>query len=340
MSSMSETPVAPAVPVRARSPRVRPERYAVLVLLLALIALFAVLAPDTFATWRNAHTILFENSILAVLALGVMVPLIANDFDLSIASMLGLASMLTAGLASKQGFPVWLVFASVLVLGVLVGLLNAALIVGLGLPSFVVTLGTGSLLTGATLLYSGGKVIFEGVPTAVTSISDEVVAGLRWPVLIVLVVVVALWFALEQRPWGRRLYAIGSSAEAARLAGVPTKRIRTTALVLSATLAALAGILLTARVGAGYPTISGDYFLPSFAAAFLSVACFRVGFYNPWGVVLAVLVLAVGVNGLKLLGVPFWVEPMFNGGALVLAVALTRLRFERTRRPATADATT
>jgi ribose transport system permease protein len=309
-------------------------RFAVLGLIGVLVVLFGALRPETFATTDNLSTILLENAILTMLALAVMVPLIANDFDLSIASVLGLASMLAAGLPGRQGFSVAMTIVAVLALGVAVGLVHAALIVGLGLPSFVVTLGTNSVLGGLIVLYSDGAVIYEAVPEAITTLGTAKLLGVGLPIVFMAVLVAVLWFVLEQRPAGRLLYAVGASEPAARLAGVRTGRVRTIALVSASVIAAFAGLMLTARVGSASPTSYTAFFLPAFAAAFLSLAAFRLGHYNPLGVVAAVYLLAVGVTGLALLGVPSWVEPVFNGAALVIAIALSRLTSGSLRRVA------
>lgn len=310
-----------AEPPRRRQPLAR---FAVLGLLALLILLFSVLRPDTFATTDNASTILIENAVLTMLALAVMIPLIANDFDLSVAAVLGLASMLAAGLPARQGFSVPLTIVTILAMGLAVGGIHALLIVGMGLPSFVVTLGTNSVLGGIILLYSDGAVIYQQIPEAITTLGTAKVLGIGLPIAFMAAIVAVLWFVLEQRPAGRLLYAVGASESASRLAGVKTARVRTVALVAASVIAAFAGLILTARVGSASPTSYTSFFLPAFAAAFLSLAAFRLGHYNVLGVVVSVYLLAVGVTGLALLGVPSWVEPVFNGLALVLAIALSR----------------
>jgi ribose transport system permease protein len=329
MSAVTES--APNQPVEAPQSAApttkRPvvARFGVLGLLALLVVVFSVLRPDTFATSDNASTILLENSVLTILALSVMLPLIANEFDLSLASVLGLAAMLTAGLAGKSGVSVPLTIAIVLLLGVVVGLVHVVLIVKMGLPSFVVTLGTNSVLGGIIILYSDGAVIYENIPHAITWLGTAKVIGIGMPIIFMAALALLLWFLLEQRPGGRLLYAVGASEPAARLAGVNTDRVRASVLIAAPVIAAFAGLLLTARVGSASPTSYTTFFLPAFAAAFLSLAAFRLGHYNALGVVASVYLLAVGVTGLELLGVPSWVEPVFNGTALVIAIALSRL---------------
>jgi ribose transport system permease protein len=301
-------------------------------LLVVLLVLYSVLRPDTFPTTSNLRTVLVESAVLTVLALAVMIPLIANDFDLSVASVLGLASILAAGLPGKQGLPVTLVIVAVVLAGFVIGCIHALLIVRFELPSVVVTLGTSTVIGGIVLWYTNGAVLYEGVPASLTDLGQGTLFGVPLPVVYMVVVAAVLWFVLDRRPWGRYLYAVGSSVTSARLAGVNTTQVRSAALIACSTLSALAGLILTARIGSGNPSIAGAYFLPAFAAAFLSLAAFKLGFFNPLGVVLSVYLLAVGVNGLTLLGAPSWVEPVFNGGALIIAIGLARLSVGRSRK--------
>lgn len=299
-------------------------RFAVPLLLVALVALFSILRPTTFATAANFQTILVESSVLAMLALSVMLPLIVGEFDLSLATTMGLAAMLAAGLPNRLGFSVPLTLLCVLAAGAVIGLLHSLLIVKLRLPSFVVTLGTNSLLAGMILLYSGGTVLYEGIPEELSMLGTGSLWGIGYPVIMMLVITFVLWFVLFKRPVGRSVYATGANETAARLAGVNTARVKTIVLIISPILASFAGFILTARIGSANPTSYATYFLPAFAAAFLSLAVFHIGKYNPWGVVFSVYLLAVGVAGLAQIGVPSWVDPVFNGAALILAILLSR----------------
>lgn len=299
-------------------------RFAVPLLLVALIILFSALRPDTFATAANFQTILAESAVLAMLALAVMLPLIVGEFDLSLATTLGLGAMLAAGLPNRLGFSVPLTIATVLAVGLVIGLLHALLIVRLGLPSFVVTLGTNSLLGGMILLYSGGTVLYEGIPAELTTLGTGRLWGIGYPAIMMIIIAAILWFFLTKRPIGRIVYAVGANENAARLAGINTRKVKTWVLVISPMLAAFAGLILTARVGSANPTSYASFFLPAFAAAFLSLAVFQIGRYNPWGVVFSVYLLSVGVAGLSQIGVPSWVDPVFNGTALIVAILLSR----------------
>jgi ribose transport system permease protein len=318
-------PATPAAPVRRSTIGAQVPRFGMLLLLLGLVVVFGLLRPGTFLSAENWRSILTENALIALAALAVMVALVANEFDLSVAAVVGLANVLTAGLASLQGLPVPVTLLVVLAVGLAIGGAHGVLIARLRLDSFIVTLGSSAVLTGLILMYTNGRVIATDIPEQLTTIGRFAILGLPVPVWVLVAVTLILWFVLEQRPWGRRLYATGINTDAARLAGVPTQRMKFSALVVAAMLSTMAGLLLAARSGVGHPTIASDYILPAFAAAFLGTAAFRLGFPNPLGTVLAVLVLAVGVNGLTLIGAPFWVNNVFNGLALIVAIGLARV---------------
>ena len=304
-------------------------KFAVPGLLILLVLVFSLLRPETFATAANAETILVESAVLTMLSLAVMLPLIVDEFDLSLAAVLGMSAMLAAGLPARQGFSVTATLAAIVIMALAVGAIHALLIVKFNLPSFVVTLGTNSVLAGLILFYSGGAVVFEAIPDGIRIIGTASVAGIGLPILLTAAITALLWFMLTQRPIGRLFYAVGANEPAARLAGVPTAKIRTVALLGAPVLAAIAGLVLTARVGSANPTSYSAFFLPAFAAAFLSLAAIQIGKFNPLGVVASVYLLAVGVAGLAQLGVPSWVDPVFNGAALVIAIALSRLTSNR-----------
>lgn len=299
---------------------------------LAMLGLFGVVVlgftlakPDSFGTLRNAKALISQNAIVSIAALAVMMPLITREFDISFAALIGLSNVLVAGLTSEQGLPLWLAIVVVLGVGLVVGTLHSLLVLWLKLDSLVVTLGTSSVLTGLVLWYTGGRVISENLPESLLTLGSGTLLGLQYPVFVMLAVVMVLWFSLEKPPWGRHLYAAGEHREAARLRGLPTTRLVASTFIIASITSSLAGILLAARNGVGHPTAAGALLLPAFAAAFLGTAAFRIGQFNAWGTVLAVFLLAVGVNGLKFLGAPFWVDNVFNGIALIVAIGLARL---------------
>ncbi len=299
-------------------------RYAVVLALLLMVVVFSGLRPDTFFTTATLKSILVTQAVLVVLALGLTIALAAGEFDLSVASIVGFSAAFLAYLTAIKGWAVGPAVIMSFVAAVVIGVANATFVVVFGVNSFITTLGTGTLITGLATAITGATTI-GNVPSAITTPAREQLLGVDLPVIYALVLVVALWYFLEHTPSGRYLFFTGEGRESARLAGVPVDRIRFLALVASAVMAWLAGVLLLGQTGAADPTFGAPFLLPAFAAGFLGATTIKPGRYNAWGTVVAVLLLATGTTGLQLLGAADWVENVFNGGALVIAVTLARL---------------
>lgn len=315
-------------------------KYGLLVGLFILVALFSALKPDVFPTTANFGSIMSDNAVLTLIALGVMVPLIVGQFDLSPGFVASLAVMLTAGLMSRNGLPWPLVMAIVLLVGAVIGLVMGVLVGYLGLNSLIVSLGVGSAVSGIVLMYSNGEIIFQGIPKSFRVLGQtRLFDFVPLPFLYALFVSVILWFVLTRRPVGRRMYAIGGSAEAARLIGIDVPRYIAMSFVVSAALASLAGFVQVARLGAGHPTSAQSFLLPAFAAAFLGATAFRPGFYNVWGTFFAVYLVGTGTTGLFMLGAESYVQPIFNGAVLVIAITAARVSALRKAHQLTIKAT-
>jgi ribose transport system permease protein len=326
---MAERRAEQAAETRARArtavdPRDLVARYAVVLVLALMILIFSLLRPNTFASIPTLKSIAVTESVLLVVALGVVVALAAGEFDLSVASVLGFTGGLLAHLTAIEGWPAgWAVLATLLA-ALAVGVTNGIFVVRFGVNSFITTLGTATLVTGvATAIF--GAVTIGGIPREITRPVREDILGLGAPFFYAIALAVVVWYVFEQTPVGRYLFFTGEGREAARLAGVRVDRIRFGALVTSAFLAWVAGMLLVGQTGAANATFGNPFLLPAFAAGFLGATTIKVGRYNAWGTVVAVYLLAVGTTGLQLLGAADWVTDVFNGGALVLAVTLARL---------------
>jgi ribose transport system permease protein len=295
--------------------------YGVVGFFLLLVIGFSVALPDRFPTADNLQAILGQEAIPAILALAVILPLAAGEFDLSVAANLGFCSVFAAWLAA-QGAPVGVVVVATLAVGLLVGAFNALLVIRIGVNAFIGTLGVATILAGGNLWLTEGAVIFDGISEGYKSIATTRVGGVQIVVLYALVLALVLWYVVERTPYGRYLRATGMGREPARLTGVRTKRYLASAFIAAGALAALAGALQTARSGSAPPSVGPDFLLPAYAAAFLGATTIRPGMFNVWGTIVGVLTLAVGINGLQLAGVAFWVPPVFNGAALIIAVSV------------------
>lgn len=316
-----------AVPVRrsrAERSRMVLYRYAVVLVFVAMIAVFSGLLPHTFFTTGNFQTIVNSQSVLLLLSLALTLPLSVGEFDLSVASMLGFGATLLAFLSGSWHWPLLASLVAVIAVGAVVGLVNGLFVVGFRVNAFIVTLGTGTVLTGLTLAVSGGQIL-TGVPASVTNFSAGEGLGLVWPAYVAFGFAVLLWYLYEHTPTGRYLFFVGEGREVARLAGLPVARLRWLAFVLAAMVAAVCGIFAAGQLGSADPSVGPNYLLPAYAAAFLGATTIKPGRFNSLGTVVALYLLVTGVTGLELLGAASWVEQVFNGGALVIAVTFARL---------------
>jgi ribose transport system permease protein len=327
--SLSQRYVGPAI-TRAISV------WGLLLLLIILIIVFSLLRPDTFPTFFNIKSILNNKSVQALVALAVFIPMTANHFDLSAGFNLGISQVLVIGLQG-QGLPWWVAVIAVLLMGALVGLANGILVTRIKIDSFIATLGTGTILYGLNAWYTGGQQVLADLPPSFLAISGSV-GVVPAPALYTLIISFALWIVFEFLPLGRYLYVLGASPRTAELNGISAKRYVTLGFVAAGTLASFAGIVLQSQLQIGQSSVGQEYLLPAFTAALLGATSIRPGRVNVWGTVLAVAVLAVTVAGLNQLGAPFFVEPLFNGSMLVLAVGLAvQASQRRTRRGSEAD---
>jgi ribose transport system permease protein len=301
---------------------ISPKRISLVYVGIGLFLLFAIWTPDTFLTSQTWKSILNQEAITALVALGLLIPLSAGAFDLSVGYVIGLSGMLAAWLIGEHSVGPLLAIVLVLLAGVLVGVINGFLVVGLRINSFIATLAFGSILLAVIGMISGNEQI-TGLPASFSDISLTQVGGISLPVFYLVALALVFWYVLEHTPIGRRLYATGGGEEAARLAGVRTSRIIFCSFIVAAAMSALAGILLLAQLTTASPTTGPSYLLPAFAAAFLGSTQISPGRFNVVGTLLAVYVLAIGVKGLQLVGAAFWVPDLFNGVALIIAVGVS-----------------
>ncbi len=296
------------------------------VYLYALIWLvFMIWVPETWFTWLTHRSVLNQNAILVIVALGLLVPLAAGVFDLSIAGMVSASAVVVGWGMIEAGWSMPVAIVAALLLGFVVGNVNGFLVVYIKIDSFIATLGMSSVLTAFAVWRSNNRSII-GFPDSFKSLTSKFALDLNKTVFYGLIIAFVLWFVFEHTAVGRYLFATGGAREAARLAGVQTDRYVWGSLVASSVLAAFAGILLASQFGSTTAQSGSPYLLPAFAAAFLGSTQFK-GRFNVWGTLLAVFVLQSGVKGLQLAGVgTTWIEALFFGVALIVAVGLSSYR--------------
>ena len=321
-SEAAPAELAPRTPAGARGIMFAVQRYGLALLLAMVVVGFSLMMPESFATVLNFRNITANQSVLAIVTLAAIIPLIGGHFDLSIGAGLGVTSIATASLLSR-GAPLWLAALVGVALGAAIGLFNGLLVAKVGVNALITTLGVATILTGLTVKYTGGLSIITGIPDSLTDFGTGAWLGLPRTLYVLGVVSLLVWYLLEHTPYGRELHAVGANALAARLVGIRVDRIVILSFVATGALVGFAGVLQVARQGGGNPQIGASFTLPVLSAAFLGATTVHPGRFNVPGTLLAVFFLATSVSGLALAGVDNWVESLFNGTALVLAVGLS-----------------
>jgi ribose transport system permease protein len=314
------------------------ERYAIIGIWILLIAAFALIdsaLSDTarFFTWINLSTLLGTQGVLVVLTLGLLLPLTAGDLDLSIASTMTLASLVVAILIGQHGTPTVVAVVAGLAVGVVIGGLNAFFTLYFRMHSLIVTLAMATFVLGIAKWISGSQTvsIFGANPTLIEWVNQARLFNISMSFWYALLLCVVMWYAFEYTTHGRKLLFVGRAREVARLAGIRVNTIRAGALIGSGLIAALAVVLAVGLNGSADPSSRLGLLLPAFAAAFLGATSIVPGRFNPWGSFIGVLLLATGISGLQIFGIQNFVQDLFYGGGLIVAVAASQL--VRRRRP-------
>jgi simple sugar transport system permease protein len=310
-------------------------RYAIFLILAALIVFFQGREP-AFLRINNLFSVLQSVAVVALLGIGVTVTLAVDGFDLSVGSIAAFTLMLTSYAMVVLQFNAAQTVALALLTGALIGLVNGLLIVWLRIPDLLATLGMMFLLAGLQLIPSAGRSITVGLNLPDGSVAngsfDPAFLALGryklWdsvpvPVLIVGLLAGVFWFLMERTRWGRVFYAVGGNETAAYLAGAAVKRYRILAYVISATLAALGGIFVAARVGRGDVFAGSSLLLDSVAAALIGFAVLNQRRANVIGTAVGAVFVGIVLNGLTMLNVPYYTQDFVKGIVLVGALALT-----------------
>jgi ribose transport system permease protein len=305
------------------------ERYALMVVWLGVIVVFGILRPDTFLTTANFSTIFGSQAILVVLTLALIVPLTAGDYDLSVAATMGMSAMTLAILNVNHGWSIGLSIGAALGVGLLIGLVNGAIVVLLGLDSLIVTLGTSTFISGLILWMSDSQTVSGVSQELIDWVVVKQLFGIPLAFYYGIALGLVMFYVFEFMPVGRRLLFVGRGRSVARLSGIRVVRLRWGAFAVSGMISAFAGVLYAGTLGSADPTSALSFLLPAFAAAFLGATTIQPGRFNPIGSIAAVYFLVTGITGLQLLGVQTFVQQLFYGGALVLAVALSQLARRR-----------
>lgn len=304
-------------------------------ILAIVLAVFSSLIED-FAQPGIFLNILEQSTFVGILAVSLSIVIIAGQMDLSIESTMALAAMLTAYLVGSAGAglgwlpePAWLVVPAtlglVVILGALVGLLNALLVVRFQINAFIATLATFIFLRGTVVAFSGGRAVY-GLPPQLRVIASDDLAGIPILAWITLTVFAVCSFGLGKTPFGRYLYLLGGNPVAPFRAGIPIRRIAVWSFVLSGILAAFTGWLLAARTSGATANLGVGMLFETFAAVVIGGVSLKGGTGRLSGVLAGVLLLSSIRTAINVLGMPPHFTQMIHGGLVLAAMLIDSLK--------------
>jgi ribose transport system permease protein len=280
-----------------------------------LFITFSILT-SSFYQPANLLDILLQSSINAMIAVGMTLVVMTRGIDLSVGSVVGLTSMITASFLHQNLF---LGIAAGMLLGVVCGLVNGILIAKLKLPDFIVTLGMLSIYRGAALIYTDGKPIY-GIDKTFRAIFAGELVGIPTPVILALAIAFLAFMLVRYTALGEQIIAVGGNEEAARLSGINIDGVKISVYAISGLLASLAGFVLIGRIGAAEPIGGTGFELQAIGAAVIGGASLFGGEGNPLGSLIGALTLGAMQNGLTLINVPSFWQYVATGAVVILAV--------------------
>ena len=298
--------------------------------LLVMSVTMSLLQPQAFASTENFYNITRNFAFIGIMALGMTTVIITGGIDLSVGSVMGLAAIV-AGLVLQDAGPWWLAMGAGLVTGTVVGAVNGALIAWVGLPPFVVTLGSLSIARSLAVVLSQNKMIYDFGPDADTifAMGGGQILGIANPVWVLLLLTAVFSVVLHVTRWGRYLYAIGGNEQAAVLTGVPVVRAKLAAYTVSGLTAALAAVLIIGWQGSAINALGTGYELRVIASTVIGGANLMGGEGGAYGAFIGAALIEVIRNSLLMAGVDSNWQGTFVGVFIVLAVVLEKLRGRR-----------
>ncbi|RUS48283.1 ABC transporter permease [Cohnella sp. AR92] len=315
-------------------------KYGALIFIGAVILFFS-LYSQYFFTYNNLTDILRSISIVTFVALGVTISLTVDGFDLSVGSTVSLSTVVTATMMVWFEMPLIVVIIVPLVVGALVGLINSFLIVKIRIPDMLATLAVMYIISGVHKTYTKGYAVYNNMPMSDGStapgafyekflwIGQGKLLGVPFPVILMLIAVIATHLFFKNTRWGRQMIMTGGNEEAARLSGLKVKRVRTYAYIASGVMAAIGGIIFAARVGSGQVDAGSPLLMEAVASVFVGYSVLGAGRPNVIGTFFGAVLIGVLVNGLTMLHAQYYVNDIVKGGVLVLALAVTFMNSHR-----------
>jgi ribose transport system permease protein len=294
-------------------------------ILLLLVVVFALTADD-FLSGSNIKTIFSDAAFPSIVAVGLTICLVMGEFDLSLNGVAGLATIVVAVLVAREGMStIPAILITLVGVGLMVGIVNGALVGFLGVNALIVTIATNSALLGLQYVVSGSEQIFGGFPPGFVDFARGDLGPIPNMVVVSVLIALAVWMMLVRSTLCRQMRAIGGNEEAARVAGVHTARTKVWGFALCALLAAVAGTLFAGKQTAAFPLSGLDVLLPSYAACFIGAATFKVGEFNVPGTLVGVMIATITANGLLLQGVANYATYLIQAAILLVALIFARV---------------
>lgn len=310
-------------------------KYGTIVVTIVAILFFS-LTLDNFMRVDNITNIFRSVSIVGLIALAITMALTVDGFDLSVGAVAGFSSVIAAKvMVIWEMGPVVAIVVPLLV-GILVGCINAFLIIKVQISDMLTTLSMMFVLTGVSITFQSGTAIYNYMPLpnnggiapgtmhpAYLFIGQGKIMGIPFPVILMLLVVALIHIFLNYTKYGRYLYMVGGNEEAAKLSGIPTKKYRLLAYIFSGFIAALGGLVLGARLGSGEVNAGATYLMDAVAAAFIGFSVLGIGKANAIGTLLGALLMGILLNGLVMMNFPYYSQDIVKGIVLILGLGLT-----------------
>jgi ribose transport system permease protein len=296
--------------------------------ILLLICIVFALGSSEFLTASNLLNVALQTSIIAIVAIGMTFVIFTAGIDLSVGSLMALCGALAAGMAVRQGMDTYLSISIALGAGLILGAINGLMIIKGGIPPFVATLSMLAIARGLTLVYTEGRPI-AGLDERFIYWGTGQVFGIPLPVIIMVLIAFIAHVVTRYTPFGLHVYSTGGNEETTRLAGISPDRIKLAVYMISGILAALGGILLTARLWSAQPNAAAGWELDAIAAPVLGGTSLFGGVGSIGGTVVGAFIIGVLSNGLNLMGVPSYYQQVIKGLVFILAVMVDLINKRR-----------
>lgn len=296
--------------------------------ILLLICIVFALGSSEFLTTSNLINVALQTSIIAIVAIGMTFVIFTAGIDLSVGSLMALSGAVAAGLAVRQGMDTYFAISLAVGVGLILGAINGLMIIKGGIPPFVATLSMLAVARGLTLVYTQGRPI-AGLDERFIYWGTGQIFGIPLPVIMMAVIAVVAHIITRYTPFGLHVYATGGNEETTRLAGISPDRIKLAVYMISGILAALGGVLLTARLWSAQPNAATGWELDAIAAPVLGGTSLFGGVGSISGTVIGAFIIGVLSNGLNLMGVPSYYQQVIKGLVFILAVTVDLLNKRR-----------